>query len=95
MCKYAISSGYITQEEIDTSEEIKGYIEQLDKTSIKSLISDRVVASLANKSEQVVETSASKVEAQPEVQVNLMADQSDKGSDMQNALKVMKKYLGR
>ena len=95
LCNYAISSGYITQDEIDTSEEIKGYIESLDKTSIKSLISDRVVASLAKRDEQVVETSASKVESQPEVQVNLMAEQSEKGSDAKNALKIMKSYLNK
>ena len=95
LCAYAISSGYITQEEIETSEEIKGYINALDKVSIKSLISDRVVASLANKSEQVVETSASTVESEPSVQVNLMAEQSEKGSGTQNALKIMKAYLSK
>ena len=95
LCNYAISSGYITQEEIDTSEEIKGYIEKLDKASIQSLISDRVVASLVKKDEQVVETSASKVESQPEVQVNLMAEQSDKATDVTNALKIMKSFLGK
>ena len=95
LCAYAISSGYITQEEIETSEEIKGYINALDKVSIKSLISDRVVASLANKSEQVVETSASTVESEPSVQVNLMAEQSEKSSGTQNALKIMKAYLSK
>ena len=95
LCAYAISSGYITQEEIDTSEEIQGYINGLDKASIQSLISDRVVASLANKNEQVVETSTSNIENEPSVQVNLMAEQSEKGSDVNNALKIMKKYLSK
>lgn len=95
LANYAISSGYITQEEIETSEEIKGYIESLDKTSIKSLISDRVVANLANKVEQEVETSTSKVETEPDVQVNLMVEHSEQKVSEVSALNVIKAYIGR
>lgn len=90
---YAISSGYITQEEIDSSEEIKGYIESLDKTSIKALIADRVVASLVNK-EQNVETSESHTETQPNVQVNLMAEKENKDHKVDVSW-VIKSYLNR
>lgn len=90
---YAISSGYITQEEIDSSEEIKGYIESLDKTSIKALIADRVVASLVNK-EQDVETSESHTETQPNVQVNLMAEKENKDHKVDVSW-VIKSYLNR
>ena len=90
---YAISSGYITQEEIDSSEEIKGYIESLDKNSIKALIADRVVASLVNK-EQDVETSESHTETQPNVQVNLMAEKENKDHKVDVSW-VIKSYLNR
>lgn len=43
---YALKSGHITKEEIETSEEIKGYIEKLDKKAIQSIIGDRVVSAL-------------------------------------------------
>ena len=93
---YAISSGYITKEEIETSEEIKGYIEKLDKTSIKSIISDRVVASLAQNVEQEVETSESNTEEKINVQINLAAEQTEvKGSDLDYALKAIKSFIGK
>lgn len=43
---YAISSGYIEAEEIETSEEIKAMIEQVDESKIKALIAERFVAKL-------------------------------------------------
>lgn len=93
---YAISSGYITQEEIETSEEIKGYIEKLDRTSIKSIISDRVVATLSQKNETEVETSESNTETKPNIQINLMAEHTEqKGSDLDIASSIIKAYIGR
>lgn len=89
---YAISSGYITKEEVETSEEIKGYIDNLDKASIKSLIADRVVASLSQK-ESEVETSESKTE--PNVQINLSAEQVDKNKTTKDAEWIVKAYIGR
>lgn len=94
---YAISSGYITQEELETSEEIKGYISNLDKTSIKSLIADRVVASLANQT-QKVETSEANAESGKEtsnIQVNISAEQTDKKDTDCYAFDAIKAYLGR
>lgn len=94
---YAISSGYITQEELETSEEIKGYISNLDKTSIKSLIADRVVASLANQT-QKVETSEVNAESDKEtanIQVNISAEQTDKKDTDCYAFDAIKAYLGR
>ena len=96
---YAISSGYITQEEIETSDEIKGYIDNLDKASIKSLIADRVVASLATQSQQQdVETSDAQDNAeQPNVQINLSAEQDEhkKDNGLDYALNAIKAYIGR
>lgn len=99
LSEYAISSGYITQEEIETSEEIKGYIDNLDKSSIKSLIADRVVASLTEQSQQQnVETSDTKCNTeQPNVQINLSAEQGEntKDNSLDYALNAIKSYIGR
>lgn len=91
---YAISSGYITTEELETSEELKGYIEKLDKASIKSLIADRVVASLTKKVDKVdeVETST-KNETQPNVQLNLTAEQTEKTVSDYNW--IIKTFIGK
>lgn len=66
LAEYALKSGYITKEEIETSEEIKGYIESLNKEKIQSVIADRVIASLDkninDKSKKKIETSEFKVE---------------------------------
>ncbi len=51
LADYAVSSGYITKEEIKEAENIKTMINNLDKSGIKSLISDRAVAALKNKKE--------------------------------------------
>jgi hypothetical protein len=42
----ATKGGYITNEEIETSEEIKGYIEALDEKSLKAVIAERVIKRL-------------------------------------------------
>ena len=93
---YALSSGHITQEELETSEEIQGYINELDKASIKALIADRVVASLAHKTE--VETSEFNAEHNEEtinIQVNLSAEKTENKKSDSYALDAMRAYLGR
>ena len=96
LSNYALSSGHITQEELETSEEIKGYIEALDKASIKSLIADRVVASLANKETQEVHTSESveNNETEANIQVNLSAEKANKKDDSY-AFEAIRAYIGR
>ena len=92
---YALSSGHITSEELETSEEIKGYIENLDKGAIKSLIADRVVASLANTNEEV-DTSESHNETETNIQLNLSVENSDKKCiDYNIASSIIKGYIGR
>lgn len=49
--KYAIKSGYISDDEIETSEEIKKLIDTVDENGIKAIIVDRL---MANKNETVV-----------------------------------------
>ena len=97
LSNYALSSGYITQEELETSEEIKGYIETLDKASIKSLIADRVVASLANKETQEVNTSATveSSETETNIQINLSAEKTDEKNTDSYAYEAIKAYLGK
>ena len=95
LSEYALSSGYITQEELETSEEIKSYIEKLDKTSIKSLIADRIVSAALAKNIQEVETSASNSDASPNIQINLNIEETkEKKSDI-DAFAVIKHYIGR
>lgn len=92
---YALSSGHITSEELETSEEIKGYIEKLDKGAIKSLIADRVVASLAKPNEEV-NTSESHNEKESNVQLNLSVEHSDKKHiDYDTASSIIKGYISK
>ena len=96
LSEYALSSGYISQEELETSEEIKGYIEKLDKTSIKSLISDRIVsAALAAKNTQEVETSASNTDANTNIQINLNIEEANEKKADVDAFAIIKRYLGK
>ena len=87
LAEYALKSGYITKEEIETSEEIKGYIESLNKEKIQSIIADRVIASLDkninDKSKKKIETSEFKVE---KVNLNNVED-IDYRSIIQNFIK--------
>lgn len=95
LSEYAISSGYITKDEIENSEEIKVMISELDKTGIKALISDRVVASL----KAGVETSAQNNSKETNVKVNLSAVETSSKDNSKvsakDAQSAIRKYLGR
>ena len=96
LSEYAISSGYITSEELETSEELKTMIAELNKSGIKSVIADRVVAKL-NAKEDVVETSEQKSNEQ-NVQINLSAVDAtaeDKKVNAQDARIAVRNYIGR
>jgi vacuolar-type H+-ATPase subunit I/STV1 len=56
--QYAIKSGYISAEEIESSEQIKSFIDNVDENAIKSLIVDRFMSQKLNfkNSETVVST---------------------------------------
>ena len=97
LSEYAISSGYITKEELETSEEIQGYINGLDKASIKALIADRVVASLVNKTQEVEtsEANAENNEEQINLQINLSAEKTENQKSDDYARNAMRAYLGR
>lgn len=55
---FATKSGFITEEELETSEEIKVLIETVNETGIKSIIAERFMKTLDEK--KVVETSTEK-----------------------------------
>jgi hypothetical protein len=62
-CKtFAMKGGYITEEEIETSEEIKKAIDELDYKSIKAMIAEKVISKLekaeTEKKEEEIETSS-------------------------------------
>lgn len=48
-------SGLITEEEIEASEELKGYVANLDSKSLKAILADRYMASLETNSTEVSE----------------------------------------
>lgn len=53
-----VSSGVITREEIETSEELSGYIQNLDKKSLMALVGERLTASIAEASKATEVASA-------------------------------------
>lgn len=85
--KYAVKSGYITLDEVETSEEIKKLIDAVDENGIKAIIVDRLMAQkndTVNTSE-VAETKTTEI-------ASLTCDDAVDTSDYKS---VMKKFLGK
>lgn len=85
--KYAVKSGYITLDEVETSEEIKKLIDAVDENGIKAIIVDRLMAQkndTVNTSE-VAETKTTEI-------ASLTCDDTVDTSDYKS---VMKKFLGK
>lgn len=101
LSEYAISSGYITAEEVETSEEIKSMINDLNKVGIQSIISDRVVSQLNNKKTTNVEISEDNSEKQNNISVNLSAidvsvsAKNGKNISTKDATDAVRRYIGR
>ena len=100
LSEYAISSGYINADEIETSEEIKTMINDLNKVGIQSIISDRVVSALnKNKETESVETSQDNSKSEKDnIKINLSAldsDDTDKKINVNDAKSAIRKYIGR
>lgn len=85
--KYAIKSGYITLDEIETSEEIKKLIDAVDKNGIKAIIVDRLMAQKNDivSTSEVAETKTTEI-------ASLTCDDAVDTSDYKS---VMKKFLGK
>ena len=82
-------SGLITREEIETSEELKGYVENLDEKSLKAVLADRYIASLNDNTTEISET-------QNEVETETASTNLDGLEDEQLDVKsIMKNYFGK
>ena len=89
LSEYAVRSGYISSEEIESSEEIKKLIEAVDENGIKAIIVDRL---MAQKSDVVAETSEATTPVTTEVASLTCDEVSIETSDYKS---VMKKFLGK
>ena len=81
-------SGLITKEEIESSEELKGYVDNLDDKSLKAVLADRYIASLSEVSTEVSET---KTDITETASTNLNGLE-DEEIDVKS---IMNSYLGR
>lgn len=87
--KYAIKSGYITSDEIDTSEEIKKLIDTVDENGIKAIIVDRL---MSQKNDNDIISSETAETKTTEIASLTCDDVSIETSDYKS---VMKKFLGK
>lgn len=80
-------SGLITKEEIEASEEFKGFVNSLDEKSLKAIVAERYIASLDKKEPSTDIASTQNVDV---ASTNLNAVEDDAVDKME----IMKKYLG-
>lgn len=74
---YAISSGLIAEDEVESDETIKTAISSVDKASIDAIIAERFMASKAEKKEKgAIETSEKKAPKAEDVKLNLASSDS-------------------
>ena len=78
-----IKSGQITREEIDASEELQNYVNELDKKSLMAIVGERLSASVSNETNSDVETSTVK---DAHVSTNLNNEDTDAVSIMRRLL---------
>ena len=80
-------SGLITKDEIEASEELKGYVDNLDEKSLKAILADRYIASLNDNTTEISET-------QNEVETETASTNLDGLEDEQLDVKsIMKSYF--
>ena len=80
-------SGHITKEEIESSEELKGFVDALDEKSLKAVLADRYIASLSENTTEVSET---------EKETETASTNLDGLEDEQmNVKSIMKDYFGK
>ena len=89
LSEYAVRSGYISSDEIESSEEIKKLIDAVDENGIKAIIVDRL---MAQKNDVTVETSEVDAPVTTEVASLTCDEVSIETSDYKS---VMKKFLGK
>jgi hypothetical protein len=91
---YAIKSGFITENEVSSVEEIKNCIENVDEKGLKAIIAERFMKSLDNKTDvetsSVNENKGKEVETS-EVKTNIV-DSEETDTDYKS---VMKTFLNK
>ena len=80
-----IKSGQITREEIEASEELQNYVNELDKKSLMAIVGERLSASVSNETNSDVETSTVK---DAHVSTNLNNEDTD-------AVSIMRRFLNK
>lgn len=79
-----VRSGQITRDEIEKSEEMKGYVDSLDKKSLMAIVGERLSASVEAQTEKEIETSESVTVSS---NLNVDDDVIDKATIMRNFLR--------
>ena len=83
-----VKSGQITKEEIENSDELTGYVNNLDKKSLMAIVGERLSASVENKADNNLETSETKPDIHVASNLNNEDDEVvDKASIMRNFLR--------
>jgi len=85
--KYAVKSGYITLDEVETSEEIKKLIDAVDENGIKAIIVDRL---MAQKNDTVNTSEVAEIKT-----TEIASLTCDEAADTSDYKSVMKKFLGK
>ena len=80
-----IKSGQISREEIEASEELQNYVNELDKKSLMAIVGERLSASVSNETNSDVETSTVK---DTHVSTNLNNEDTD-------AVSIMRRFLNK
>lgn len=82
-------SGLITKDEIESSEELKGYVDNLDDKSLKAILAERYIASLSETSTEVSEVSDNNETETASTNLNGLEDED---IDVKS---IMKGYFGK
>lgn len=80
-----IKSGQITREEIEKSEELSGYVNELDKKSLMAIVGERLSASVDNSKEVKVDTS----------EINELHIASNLNCEDTDAVSLMRKFINK
>lgn len=80
-----IKSGQITREEIAKSEELSGYVNELDKKSLMAIVGERLSASVDNSKETKVDTS----------EINELHIASNLNCEDTDAVSLMRKFINK
>ena len=80
-----IKSGQITREEIEKSEELSGYVNELDKKSLMAIVGERLSASVDNSKDVKVDTS----------EINELHIASNLNCEDTDAVSLMRKFINK